>query len=364
MLDILNGLQQCFERKERAAVATVLKVEGSAYRREGARCLILETGSIVGTLSGGCVEGDLIEHAREVINTGIPEQIRYDFRPEGDLLWGLGVGCNGALTIWLQPFDPVRSPEQAEKMILSYRKRVSCSRAYLAGMVVESKDPLQVPVGTETVLRERGERGERSRRLTTGLESAVVQGVAVKLFIETVKPRPRLVIFGAGPDAVPLVRGAKTLNWHVSVVDHRQDHLNQPHFMEADKRVAVSRGEYSQFSVNEETYVVVMTHNYELDRILVGQLLSRSIPYLGVLGSRQRIERMLQKILFDGVNLNEQMLEKLHSPVGLDIGAESPEEIALSILSELVCRKNGRNGQSLKFRKHLLHVRATDGVIP
>ncbi|BCJ88236.1 XdhC family protein [Effusibacillus dendaii] len=357
MLNILEELQRCLQTKDRAVVATILQVEGSAYRREGARCLILENGSIVGTLSGGCVEGDLLEHAREVIKTGIPQQIRYDFRMDGDLFWGLGVGCNGAITIWLQAFDPIRSPEEAENMISSFRKGTSCNSTYLTGLVVESDDPLQVPVGTELLLGPPVDRIHASDGLTCGLQDMIVEGVAVKLFIEMVKPRPRLVIFGAGPDAVPLVRGAKALEWHVSLVDHRQNHLNQPYFSDVDERVTVFKSEYLQFSVYYGSYVVVMTHNYELDRMLVGQLISCPIPYLGVLGSHQRMERMLQEIQMGGVNLNEQLLEKLHSPVGLDIGAESPEEIALSILSELLCRKNGRNGQFLKLRKHPLHAR-------
>ncbi|MFC4767746.1 XdhC family protein [Effusibacillus consociatus] len=357
MLDIVEGLKLCRDRKERAVLATILEVEGSAYRREGARCLISESGRIIGTLSGGCVEGDLFEHARAVMETGVSRTVRYDFRPEGDIFWGLGLGCNGALTIWLQSFDPIHHSEQAEQLVQDFQNRVSSMEAYTIGIVVESEDRIKLPVGTQIILNEADRDLHGFHRSSYRLKDTVIDGVSVKLFIEPVKPRPRLVIFGAGPDAVPLVRQAKALDWHVTVADHRKDYANRKNFPEVDELVITGRGDCSELPVGEETYVVVMTHNFELDRTLVQNMLPRPIPYLGVLGSRNRIERMLDEILLSGVELKEKCLKKLHSPVGLDIGAESPEEIALSILAEMVCRKNGRNGQSLKFRKEPLHER-------
>lgn len=364
MLEILKALQQCWANKERAVLATIVDVDGSAYRREGARCLVLESGSVVGTISGGCVEGDLLEYARQVIDTGIPREIRYDFRSEGDLFWGLGVGCNGALTIWLQPFDPLHRPGQAQQLIQEFEQRRSTLEEYRSGLVLESKDPTRVPVGSHLILNRRNAGSADPFHIFSGLTHHTVNGVSVKLFVETVKPRPRLVIFGAGPDAVPLVEGAKRLHWHVTVADHRRDYLDQELFAAADKRVLTSRNHNSQISVMNEAYVVVMTHNYELDRMLVQSLLPAAIPYLGVLGSRNRIERMLNDIRWECGELNEDELSKLHSPVGLDIGADSPEEIALSILSELVCRKNVRSGQSLRLRKEPLHERqAAEGLL-
>lgn len=364
MLEILKALQRCWKNKERAALATIVDVDGAAYRREGARCLVLESGSVIGTLSGGCVEGDLLEYARQVIDTGIPREIRYDFRSEGDLFWGLGVGCNGALTIWLQPFDPLHRPVQAQQQIQAFEQRMSSLEEYISGLVLESKDPTQVPVGSHLILNRRGTEFGGPFSLTSGLTNNTVNGVSVKLFVETVKPRPRMIIFGAGSDAVPLVEGAKRLHWHVTVADHRQDYLDQDHFAKADERMLTSRNQYSQISVMNEAYVVVMTHNYELDRMLVQALLPGAIPYLGVLGSRNRIQRMLDEIQSDRGELNQKELDKLHSPVGLDIGADSPEEIALSILSELVCRKNARSGQSLRLRKEPLHDRqGADGLL-
>jgi xanthine dehydrogenase accessory factor len=349
MLEILQGLQNCWTKNERAALATIVEIDGAAYRREGARCLILENGKIIGTLSGGCVEGDLLDYARTVMGTGEPQEIHYDFRSEGDLFWGLGVGCNGALTIWLQPFDPVHHPEQAQQQIQAFQKRASCLKAYTIGLVLESENPIKLPVGSHLALDREGD--------LCRLENDTINGVSVKLFVESVTPRPRLIIFGSGLGAVPIVQGAKSLNWQVTIIDHREDSLKQDGFLGADKCVLTSRNKYSEFSVIDEAYVVVMTHNYELDKILVQMFLTSSIPYLGVLGSRYRIERILQDIRLECGELREDFLKKLHSPIGLDIGAESPEEIALSILSELVCRKNGRSGQSLRLRKEPMHER-------
>jgi xanthine dehydrogenase accessory factor len=350
MLDIWQSLQNCWTNKERAVLATIIEVDGAAYRREGTRCLILESGTIIGALSGGCVEGDLLEYAREVLDTGTPRQVFYDFRSEGDLYWGLGLGCNGAITLWLQPFDLIRHPTQAGQLIQEFQKRASCLEAYTAAMVLESTVPSRITVGSYLEL------DQHEGELPTGIMFETVHGVLVKLFVETVKARPRLIVFGAGSGAVPLVQAAKNVHWHVAIVDHREDFLNHAS-VKADERFLIARSQYSEISVSDETYVVIMTHNYELDRMLVETFLHRSIPYLGVLGSRNRIERILEDIRRESGELSEQTLEKLHSPIGLDIGAESPEEIALSIASELVSRKNRRNGESLRLRKEPMHKR-------
>jgi xanthine dehydrogenase accessory factor len=350
MMDIWHSLQNCWTRKESAVLATIIEVDGAAYRREGAKCLIIESGNIIGTLSGGCVEGDLLEYAREVLATGTPREVYYDFSSEGDLFWGLGLGCNGAITLWLQPFDPIHHHSQAAQIIEEYQKRASCIKDYRVAVVLESNDTGQISVGSYLNF------DQQEEELPHGLMPYNIHGVLVKLFVETVKARPRLMIFGAGSGAVPLVQAAKNLHWHVAVIDHREDYLNQE-ILNADERFLTARNQYSEISVHDGAYVVIMTHNYELDRMLVETFLPSSIPYLGVLGSHNRMERILQDIRQEIGELSEETLEKLHSPIGLDIGAESPEEISLSIVSELVCRKNRRNGQSLRLRKEPMHER-------
>lgn len=363
MLEIVNALKRCWEQKERAVLATIVKVEGSAYRREGARCLILESGEIIGILSGGCVEGDLLEHAQNVLASGNAKLIRYDFRTEDDLTWGLGLGCNGALTIWLQPFDPVRRSAQAETLLESFQQRVVTTKRYTVAVVVESSQPERLPPGTQWVMQEQDEQPNRPR-WSGGLQRASVRGIPCSLFVETVEPRMRLVICGAGADAIPLVRGAKALHWHVTVVDHRDAYASWKRFPEVDECLLIPRSGYAELPVSEHSYVVAMTHQYELDRMIVKSLLPRSIPYLGVLGARSRIERMLQEIAQEGqLDLSDADFEKLHAPVGLDIGAESPQEIALSILAEMTCRKNGRSGQPLRLRREPLHERNGSGMM-
>ncbi|WP_164553253.1 XdhC family protein [Brevibacillus marinus] len=362
MLEIVNGLNRCWEQKQRAVLATIVEVEGSAYRREGARCLILESGEMIGILSGGCVEGDLLEHARNVLESGLPQLIRYDFRTEEDLTWGLGLGCNGALTIWLQPFDPVRRSAQAEALLQAFQQRVVATKRYTVAAVVESSQPEQLPPGTQLVMQEQDEQ-PHSPRWSGGLQRTSVRGIPCSLFVETVEPQMRLVICGAGADAVPLVRGAKALQWHVTLIDHRERHASWKRFPEADECLVIPRNGYAALPVSDDAYVVAMTHQYELDRMIVQSLLPRSIPYLGVLGARSRIERMLKEIALEGMDLPEAWLKKLHAPIGLDIGAESPQEIALSILAEVACRKNGRSGQPLRLRKGPLHERNSGEMI-
>ncbi|WP_424765578.1 XdhC family protein [Paenibacillus sp. sgz302251] len=354
MLEIWQGLNACLNNMERAALATIIDVEGSAYRRESTRCLIVESGTIIGAISGGCVEGDLQEHARTMWETGAPMMLHYDFRTEEDLVWGLGVGCNGAMTIWLQPFDPEGRPDEAQAMIGEFHRRLTCTESYTTGVVLETDDPAALPIGSSVSLS--------TISGAAGLIDRIVNGISVKLFVETSRPRPRLLVIGAGADAVPLVSGAKALHWHVTLADHREDYLNRECFQAADQRVLASRGTYSECCVKEGDYVVVMTHHYETDRQLVQRLLGLPIRYLGVLGSRKRMERMLAEFRLNA-GWNEEALEKLHAPVGLDIGAESPEEIALSILCELLSRRNGRSGQPLRSREAPLHSRQSTGSL-
>lgn len=357
MMEIYEGLKRCLEKKERAVIATIIGVEGSAYRREGAACLIREDGTVIGTVSAGCVEGDLFEHAKSVLETGIARQQHYDFRPEGDLLWGLGLGCNGALQVLLQPFDPVHDPACADKLFHMYETKVSCRKACMVGIVIESDDPAKLPVGSPYIFEQEYQETLYFLGGSNGFTQLEIEGVSVTMYLENVRPRPRLVVCGAGPDAIPLVQGAKALGWHVTLVDHRKEAISRDAFSAADELQLINRDDYDKLSIPDDAHVVVMTHNYLLDAMLVKALLPTSIPYLGVLGPRRRTDRILEESGMENDGSHPDMLSKLHAPIGLDIGADSPQEIALSILAELTCKRNQRTGQSLTLRKEPLHDR-------
>ncbi|HEY2420236.1 MAG TPA: XdhC family protein, partial [Neobacillus sp.] len=147
MLNILTDLRACWKNKQPAALATIIAVDGSAYRKEGARCLIHKDGSITGIVSGGCVEGDLIEHAQNVIGAGICKQVKYDFRQGDDVPWGLGLGCNGAITLLIQPFDPVNQPDIAENLLTYFERYVSSQSSYFIVTILASENEGKVAVG-------------------------------------------------------------------------------------------------------------------------------------------------------------------------------------------------------------------------
>lgn len=356
-MEIYQGLKRCLENKERAVLATIIEVDGSTYRREGASCLLAEDGTVLGTVSAGCVEGDLFEHARDVLESGSARTQHYDFRPEGDLLWGMGVGCNGAMQVLLQPFDPVHDPTYANQVFKMYETKVFCRKECMVGMVIDTADPSIHRIGTPYIFEQDTLDSTGERKGSRGLVHLELKGVQVTMYVETVQPRPMLVVCGAGPDAIPLVQGASRLGWHATLIDHREHALSNRAFASADQLLLIGREDYGNLNVNENAHVVVMTHNYLLDAMVVKRMINSMIPYLGVLGPRKRIERILKEISDEQKRPLAVELTKLHAPIGLDIGADSPEEIALSILAELTSCRNRRGGQSLRLRNEPLHDR-------
>ncbi len=368
MNEIWTALEHCRDEQKPCVIATIIEVEGSAYRKEGARCVIHEDGEVVGILSGGCLEDDVREHAFGVFETGTPRTLYYDFRWREDDVWGLGVGCNGAITVWLELFHPVRQPEAAARLIQELERRKTCTSPYYAVTVIESGAPEVMPAGSRWRFTEE----QRPQPLSdlqdvsegmpvplprdrAGIVEWMLEGSRFRLFVEKVTPRPRLSIIGTNADASMLCRMAKTFEWHVSIVYHKTAKASPDVFPEADEIIHVPRGNFSEFPVYPDHSVVVMTHNLELDFEAVRQLLPRPVSYLGVLGSKQRIGRILDRIRNEDASvLQSGMLEKLHAPIGLDIGASTPEEITLSIMSELIACRNGRSGGFLRDRRERL----------
>lgn len=381
MEDLLSTLQRCWEKRESAVLATIVETEGSTYRRAGAKSLILSDGKFLGVLSGGCVEQDIFEHARDVIETRESKWIDYDLRQDDAMPWGLGIGCNGAMKILLQLFDPVHQPERAKTMIEILRKPYESAIPF-ACLTVISSDYSGIPIGTQWIVEETEEWWSREgvdlkpfvphiTQLKEKGKSWIVnqslldgKGRLIQLscFVEIISPVSKAVIFGGGPDAVPLVHQLKFLNWHVSVVDHRPDYANHAHFPEADEIVVVSPGTFPHNMVFDEmTYAVIMTHHYQQDMTFLKNLLSYPLSYIGLLGPRKRTKRLLSDIQKEGVTWTNESLEKLHAPIGMDIGAEGPEAIALSVASEMMCCKNHREGGFLCEKDGPIHERKLNG---
>jgi len=344
---------------ERAALATIVSVEGSSYRRPGARMLITDTGETTGVLSAGCFERDVSERAQKVMLTGTPTLIRYDTTTDEDIVWGLGLGCNGVVQVLIEPAT-------TERVASLMQLLAECAESENTGAIatVFRSEGDDASLGTTALLFPDGTvDGDfviptifDDLADTVSANSSVIKryetsGGYIDVFMEVVQPRVRLVIFGAGFDALPVVNLAKNLGWHTSVVDTRARVSSIEHFQEADA-VWLGRAEdvSMQVTISERTAVVVMTHNYLHDLELLRQLLPLPLRYLGCLGPRRRTERLLHEL-----SAVDSDLDRLHAPIGLDLGAETPEEIALSIVSEIKAVLSQRSGAQLREREGSIH---------
>ncbi|MCM3760065.1 XdhC family protein [Alkalihalobacillus oceani] len=340
MRDVYQKLNDALHEKKRTVLATIIDVKGSAYRREGARAVIDPDGEVTGIISGGCVEPDLAAHARSVLQSNHPKKLTYDFRWSEEEVWGLGVGCNGIITVLLQPFDPIGDWQGASQLAEELGRRLTTDEPYVCTTVVASANEERYPPGSHWRTA-----GGQSGTAARALQETELDGVAVTLFHEAVTPQPRLMIIGAGPDAALLAKGAYELDWRVSVVDHREAYLRS--YFDQYETVLIARGEFAALRPDAATYCILMTHNLELDQLALHQLLPLSFPFLGVLGSRGRIKMLLERLEAAGLRIDKKWLAKLYSPVGLEIGASSPQEITVSILSELIAFQKGKHDQPI-----------------
>ena len=353
------------KRGERAALATIVSVVGSSYRRPGARMLITESGETTGVLSAGCFERDVCERAAKVMTTCEPVLVKYDTTTDDDIVWGLGLGCNGVVHVLIEPATNGRVAGLMQLL-------AECAESDSSGAITtvfHVAGDADATIGTTALLYPDGTiDGEFSipsmfddlieavTTTTSSIKRYETQDGYVDVFLEVVQPRPRLVIFGAGFDVAPVVGLANNLGWHTTVVDTRARVLSSERFQEADV-VLLSRPEdvLTQVMLSERTMVLLMTHNYLHDLELLRQLLPLSLRYLGCLGPKRRTERLLLELFDDDRRRAAAELRRLHAPTGLDIGAETPEEIAVSIISEIKAVLSERSGAQLRGREGSIH---------
>lgn len=323
-------------------LASVYETAGSTYSKAGAHMLITADGDFQGLLSGGCLEGDLAERAARVAESHVPETVTYDLGGPDDELFGLGVGCDGTMRIFLQPL-----PEPDYQPFAAVAERLEGDRRAVLATVIESESPLVSP-GQFALFGDDGvERATLSgpivddvqavaaRRLSqraSGTESLAAEGGEARVLFALVEPPPRLLVLGAGPDAVPLVDIALRLGWRVSVRDHRPAYTDNTDFGQVE-RVSCGPAEELADSMNLDGYsaAMVMSHHLATDRTYLRALAGTDIPYVGLLGPRRRREQLLA----DLGEAADRLSPRLHGPAGLDIGARGAEGIALSIVSEI-----------------------------
>lgn len=358
-----------------AVLATVIDVRGSSYRLPGARMLIDGEGNTHGTVSGGCLEADLMVRANRVSETAVAEVFVYDTSINDDSVFGLNMGCRGVVRILLEPAEP-------RLFEFLHRRLKSRLGGVIATVVsVELAAGKNLQVGARLMMDEGGSLGPlNARDLDADLQAVLAEDCFAALetkhsglkayefgevFIEYIAPPVPLVVFGAGHDAVPLIRLAKELGWRVTLVDHRPVAAQREAFFIADEIIIGRPQEVaSRLTIDSETVAVLMTHNYSLDLELSEFLLRSSARYVGMLGPRSRADRLLQDLSRIGLDLTNQEVERVYAPIGIDIGAETPEEIAVSIIAEIRAVLGGRQGGMLRGRTGPIHGRAdTDEVV-
>jgi xanthine dehydrogenase accessory factor len=312
-----------------SVLATLVSVAGSSYRRPGARLLVTADGTRLGSISGGCLEEDVMARAVRVRETGVPDAVVYDTTSENDLVWGVGLGCHGVVRVLLEKL-PAR-PEWAERLAANAADRRPTRLA---------------------IRHDGGERATWGTRLAVETDGDQEGGV----FYQTVAPPTALVIFGAGDDAMPLVRFARELGWHVTIADPRAAYATAARFPQADARV-VGRAEtlVDLAAPDADTLAVVMTHHYVHDVPLLRDLLARPLAYLGLLGPKKRAEKILADLAAGGLALTPVMRTRLHAPVGLDLGADSPDQVALAMVAEMQALLSHRDARPLRERARPIH---------
>jgi len=367
---ILESYQAIHQRGEAAFLATVVKTQGSTYRRSGARMLITQASETVGMVSGGCLEQDLVEHTRQMsLSDAIA--ITYDnTADQEDLLWGLGLGCNGVVQVLIESLLPHacnplivlaecwrdRSPAVLANIFQTEGTTTIKLGACLAltpdkVMVFEQThaDLITAIAADAQAVLQRQQSTIQSYNLVTG---------TVQVFLEYVSAPTALTLFGAGQDAIPVARLAKAIGWQVTVIDCRANPVSHAHFAMADQVILTRREQLLPLDchlIKQPSAVVVMTHNYLDDREVLRALLPLPVPYIGILGPKRRTERLLQDLQADGVVDRTVDLEKLHAPIGLDIGADTPEAIAVAIVAEIQAVLAQRMGGFLKHRSMPIH---------
>ncbi|MEP7001068.1 MAG: XdhC family protein [bacterium] len=343
---IRHALTDASARGEGIMLATVMSVEGSVYRGVGARMIVRVNGETVGAVSGGCLEADVIARAPDVLAAGCAEVVRYDTRESDDGVLGLGMGCQGIIDLLLEPLAGAALGEA-----IAFYDRLVARRDAVTLLTLLRLDAVGRPVGTRLLLSETNDiiEGDVSLREQ---EHDVAR--------EVVRPATRLVLCGGGTDAIPLARLAKLMGWHVTVIDHRSGFATTTRFAGADAIVCVNLTHDANalrglVPIDEHTSAVVMAHSANHDRAYLNAMLDAGAGYIGVLGPRRRTAELLGTRL---PHPDAEFPSAVHSPVGLDLGAETPDEIALSIVAEIAAVNAGRKAGMLREREGPIHDRS------
>ncbi len=370
--EILARLARLSEADELAAVACVVEISGSTYRRPGARFLVEGAGTTLGGVSGGCLEEDVRQNGLRVIEDGTCRLLHYETGNDEDTIWGLGLGCDGAVDVFVQPatsggfaaaagtLRDLLAGDQSFAVVTvlgaaADNKNVAGGESAGLGRVLAAGHVLVVSRGAI----EAGTTGDDARDpellasaaacLAEGT-SKVVSTAGVRVFVETLRPAPSVFVCGAGDDAMPLVRAAAQVGFRVVVVDHRPGYLTADRFPDAQQLVRADPEDgIGGLPVGNDSFVVVKTHNLVRDKAWTQQFLASPVSYIGLLGPRARCNEIAEMV-------SDADRDRLYGPVGLDVGAEGPEQVGIAVVSELLAVRTRRQPRHLRGREVPIHV--------
>jgi xanthine dehydrogenase accessory factor len=370
--EIIKAFDEAQQQGKKTALATVVHVEGSSYRRAGARMLITEQGQLTGAISGGCLEGDALRKALLAMTLQKTMLATYDTMDEDDATLGVGLGCNGIIQVLIEPInvDRQNNPIEFLKAVANQREpsalvtlfSLQDKKAHQPGtclLVKENNGTGHSPFFHDRIIQDAQSAFENH---TSAFKNYISEKESYTAFIEYIRPSVSLIIIGAGNDVLPLVQMADVLGWESTVVDGRPNYARKERFTSACQ-VFVSKPEnlLDKIIIDEQTVFLLMTHNYNYDLAMLRALLNKEVIYIGSLGPRKKLDRMLKELSEEGILLSDKQRSMIYGPVGLDIGAETPEEIALSILAEIKTVLAGKQGKSLRTSEEI-HVRSLTAI--
>lgn len=365
---IISKYELLREQEIECVLATLVHVEGSSYRRAGARMLVDEFGNITGAISGGCLEGDALRKALHALHQQHNKLVTYDTSDENDAVIGAQLGCNGIIQVLFEPinYEEVLNACELLKIVINQKKP--------GAIVVQfNPDKSKLQPGTKMIISENLEvvgskpkeelftyilkQARKSlENSNTNFTEYLLAGEIQHIFVQNYQPPVKLIIVGAGNDAQILAQQADWLGWEVVVTDGRPTHANKERF--ASCQIFISKPEQTleNIEVDNRSYFVLMSHNYNYDIAVLKLLLKEKIiPYIGILGPLKKYQRMLKDLKEQGFQVNHEDLNKIYSPVGLEIGAETPAEIGLSILAEIQSVITGKSARPLREKSSPIH---------
>ncbi len=367
--DIIKAYTEAVKVGRQMALATVVKVEGSSYRRPGARMLVTDDGNLTGAISGGCLEGDALRKALLVMQQQKPVLATYDTTDEEDAKLGVQLGCNGIVHILIEPvaLNDGDNPVALLQLVEGKRKDAVIATLFSLENKKSGWQGTCLAISDDQVIR-----AGKTEPLPGSLQEDAQQVLAARqslfkeytttdtkfiAFIEYVAPPVSLIVFGAGNDAVPLMQIAAVIGWQLTVVDGRPNYATQQRFPSAQQVIVANAATaLSHLYFDSATAVVLMTHNYNYDIAMLKQLLPLGLTYTGVLGPKKKLDKMLDELQAEGQEIGESHLQKIYGPTGLDIGAETSEEIALSIIAEIKAVMAKTSGAPLRDKPNIIHI--------